>query len=118
MKTTENWQTKQLGMNTVAFFIFSAFVKLFPKKEEKKECNSIMASFFTYSEKGNKVDAKIVFRNQSKCATAYVWDFGDGNVSTEENPVHIYEAPGTYVVKLIAVSDHGSDSEKQLIEID
>ncbi|MEM6719541.1 MAG: PKD domain-containing protein [Bacteroidota bacterium] len=26
------------------------------------------------------------------------WDFGDGNFSNEENPVHSYASPGTYIV--------------------
>jgi gliding motility-associated-like protein len=26
------------------------------------------------------------------------WDFGDGNFSNEENPVHTYASPGTYIV--------------------
>lgn len=30
----------------------------------------------------------------------YLWDFGDGTTSTEENPAHTYEAEGTYTVTL------------------
>lgn len=30
----------------------------------------------------------------------WFWDFGDGNTSTQQHPVHIYSAPGTYQVKL------------------
>ncbi|MCK9278643.1 MAG: PKD domain-containing protein, partial [Methanoculleus sp.] len=32
--------------------------------------------------------------------TAWAWDFGDGNTSTEQNPVHIYTRVGTYPVTL------------------
>lgn len=28
------------------------------------------------------------------------WDFGDGNTSTTINPIHVYAAPGNYLVKL------------------
>ena len=28
------------------------------------------------------------------------WDFGDGNTSTEQNPIHVYFAPGEYTVSL------------------
>ncbi|MDR6969426.1 gliding motility-associated-like protein [Flavobacterium arsenatis] len=36
-----------------------------------------------------------------------VWDFGDGIVSSEENPIHIYTREGTYEVKLTAVYPFG-----------
>ncbi|MDT0688488.1 T9SS type B sorting domain-containing protein [Salegentibacter sp. F188] len=31
---------------------------------------------------------------------AVEWDFGDGNLSSEENPSHTYSAPGSYTVSL------------------
>lgn len=33
-------------------------------------------------------------------AATYSWDFGDGTGSTDANPTHIYEEPGTYLVVL------------------
>jgi len=30
----------------------------------------------------------------------YAWQFGDGQTSTEENPVHVYATPGVYTVTL------------------
>lgn len=32
--------------------------------------------------------------------TSYLWDFGDGTVSDQEDIIHVFEKPGTYVVKL------------------
>ena len=43
----------------------------------------------------------------------YVWDFGDGQSSTLENPVHVYTDPGTYTVKLKVTGNAGSDSVVQ-----
>lgn len=31
---------------------------------------------------------------------SYYWDFGDGNSSTEQHPVHVYEEVGSYIVSL------------------
>jgi len=33
-------------------------------------------------------------------ATSWKWDFGDGSVSTEQNPIHRYARGGDYVVVL------------------
>ncbi|MBY0244803.1 MAG: PKD domain-containing protein, partial [Sphingobacteriaceae bacterium] len=41
----------------------------------------------------------------------WTWDFGDGIVSTDKNPTHIYKLPGTYRVKLTAGVSDGCDSE-------
>lgn len=40
--------------------------------------------------------------NLSANASDHQWDFGDGAVSTEVNPVHYYTTPGTFDVQLIA----------------
>lgn len=46
------------------------------------------------------------------------WDFGDGNFSTEQNPVHQYGSPGIYTVKLITIDSFGCTSEiVKLIEV-
>ena len=39
----------------------------------------------------------------------YVWDFGDGNTSTDEDPDHTYSVDGTYTVTLTATSDNGCE---------
>ncbi len=42
------------------------------------------------------------FSNNSSNASSYLWDFGDGNSSTEINPMHIYADAGIYQVSLTA----------------
>jgi PKD repeat protein len=55
----------------------------------------IIASF-TYTAENQTIS----FLNTSIEATSFAWDFGDGNNSTETNPVHIYTASGNYNVTL------------------
>ncbi len=43
--------------------------------------------------------------------TAWSWNFGDGNTSTEQNPSHAYTAAGTYTVILTATSAACDDIE-------
>jgi len=43
--------------------------------------------------------------------TTWAWSFGDGNISTEENPTYAYETDGTYTVSLTVTSEDGSDTE-------
>jgi hypothetical protein len=40
-------------------------------------------------------------------ATTYLWDFGDSQTSTDENPTHDYAAAGTYDVSLEACNSEG-----------
>ena len=54
-------------------------------------------------------------------AVNYLWNFGDGSTSTEENPVYSYSAEGTYSVTLTAFNPSGCDSsitEINLINIE
>lgn len=41
---------------------------------------------------------------------AWSWDFGDGEASTEQNPVHNYKIAGTYTVTLTVTNDNGNTS--------
>ncbi|WP_157454144.1 PKD domain-containing protein [Crocinitomix catalasitica] len=41
----------------------------------------------------------------------WLWEFGDGTTSAEENPTHIYELSGTYTVTLTVSNEAGDDSE-------
>jgi len=46
--------------------------------------------------------------------TSWLWDFGNGESSTEQNPTNTYNDVGTYTVKLTATNDHGSDDEEKI----
>ncbi len=39
---------------------------------------------------------------------SYAWDFGDGNISSEVNPSHVYTASGTYDATLVVTDNEGA----------
>jgi len=47
----------------------------------------------------------------------WVWDFGDGNTSTEPSPYHLYSEPGTYTVSLTVFDNRGAQATTT-IEVD
>jgi PKD repeat protein len=80
--------------------------------EEPTEEN-VNASFEFQSEE-IFVDAAVSFTNTSSGidqSTVFNWDFGDGNTSTQKNPVHTYTEIGTGIYKVeLKVSNGSSES--------
>ncbi|MEM7220381.1 MAG: PKD domain-containing protein [Pseudomonadota bacterium] len=46
--------------------------------------------------------------------TGYVWDFGDGNTSTDRNPTHTYANVGQYTATLTVTDDAGATGVQML----
>lgn len=64
------------------------------------------SAVFTANDQCDGTD--ITFNNSSSISTGtntYLWTFGDGTTSTDENPVHSYSSPGSYEVILRVTSD-------------
>ena len=58
-------------------------------------------------------NTNITFTNNSKNATIYAWNFGDGTTSNLQGPTHTYSVAGTYSVKLVESNGTYSDSITQ-----
>jgi len=52
----------------------------------------------------------VTFTDASTNATSWSWNFGDGNTSDEQNPVHTYTQSGTYNVTLTVTGQGGCSS--------
>ena len=59
----------------------------------------------------------VKFTDLSQNATAWNWDFGDGDNSTDENPVHAYSTAGNYTVTLTASNEAGSVSKVNIVNL-
>ena len=57
------------------------------------------------------------FTNTSLGGNSYVWDFGDGNFSADENPVHTYASPDSYTVTLTVTNDCGETTFSETVVI-
>ena len=63
---------------------------------------------------GPEIDVPIQFENLSLNASAYSWDYGDGEFdSLVIDPSHTYEDPGTYTVTMTAYTEDGQMSVAQ-----
>jgi hypothetical protein len=51
------------------------------------------------------------FQNCSSDSDQYEWDFGDGTISTDVNPVHSFSDTGLFQVQLRAISDYGGNED-------
>jgi hypothetical protein len=58
----------------------------------------------------------VVFDNQTTGGFSYRWDFGDGDSSFQENPVHTYASPGEYDVTLTVSSPCGDFTSTQKVQ--
>jgi hypothetical protein len=49
--------------------------------------------------------------------TSWLWDFGDGGTSTQQNPSHAYAAAGNYSVKLTVTNAGGSSQAVKVVAV-
>jgi gliding motility-associated-like protein len=61
---------------------------------------------FTWQPNPPEKNTPTRFTNLSIGAVRYQWDFGDGESSTEVNPIHLYNASGNYNAVLIAFNQY------------
>jgi gliding motility-associated-like protein len=89
--------------------VLTDFIEVFPLPN---------ANFDLDPEVVNLLDATINFTDLSTSnVTQWDWNFGDGHISTIQNPIHLYSDTGTYTINLMVTTVHGCTDEvsRQLI---
>lgn len=102
---------------------FSKTVLTHEKEQQKKETSNIKqpgtlnfepgtsppppTADYTSSAKSGCGSLTVLFENRSLHANTYIWYFGDGGTSGEENPTYIYDRSGEYIVSLTAIGEGG-----------
>lgn len=70
---------------------------------------------FTFEAHNNTIH--FINTSEGDVELSYEWDFGDGITSTEDNPIHIYEIPGLYAVRLTAKGCKTTNTSSRFINI-
>jgi PKD repeat protein len=60
----------------------------------------------------------VSFTNGTSNATSYLWDFGNGQISTVQNPTYTYPVQGNYNVTLKAANSCDTNTYKMLLKVD
>lgn len=88
--------------------------RLMPREENLRRPIAADWSFRVVSE----ADRVVAFRDRSDGeVTAWRWDFGDGETSTERNPTHQYQRPGEYVVTLKVEGPQGKSRRSKVWDV-
>ncbi|GEO09137.1 hypothetical protein SAE01_16330 [Segetibacter aerophilus] len=73
--------------------------------------NALPVAYFNQSDSTGCFPLKVAFKDSSIAGSGTVqkwqWDFGDGTLSTEQNPSHTYTSPGNFTVILRVTNSNG-----------
>lgn len=84
--------------------------------EPVPEGNPPVASF-TVSASAEIGGATRFTDTSTESPTSWLWDFGDGETSTEQNPIHQFATAGSFTVELTATNASGSDSDDDSVSV-
>ena len=105
-------QTLDLGVDATAQVLYV------PESTIASAPPAPLADFTFVLPDPSEAPATVMFIDQSTAPTEWAWDFGDGSpIVNDQNPTHVYEADGEYLVKLTAINLTTADIEQKLVVI-
>ncbi|WP_290838549.1 T9SS type A sorting domain-containing protein [Flavobacterium sp.] len=100
------WFSKEYGIPVLqadGFELFNIFVPTSVTYLDQPMClapNAMFGYLPTANYDAETQSAAVTFNNLSENYDSVLWDFGNGETSTELNPMHEYDCPGTHSVTL------------------
>jgi hypothetical protein len=101
--TNKNIMKKTPHLSGCIFLVLMIFILSSCSKEEIRPTFPISADIFHSIN-----DKQVAFTALTHSAVSWLWDFGDGETSSEKNPVHVYANGGYYKVVLTAADNEGT----------
>ena len=77
-------------------------------------CEKTPVASFSTDDSVVEVGQVVFFSNSSHNGDSYEWDFGDGFISEERNPSHIFNSTGSFEVVLTVFGQSGQSDEASL----
>lgn len=117
------------GLEVDFEFLSAGFYPVSLSVSTDQGCSSEATEFITiaplpviiFNFTGECEGTPVQFLNQSSNQVGsidYLWDFGDGNFSSDINPSHVYSSEGNYTISLTGTSSYGCvNSATQSISI-
>jgi len=103
--------SRQSNFNNLVFDQSTDLFSIMGKIDESDPCDGTApVADFTANPVSGQSPLQVSFTDQSSCATAWQWSFGDGTSSNLQNPVKTYAAPGLYTVSLTVSGPGGEDT--------
>ncbi|MCE7070776.1 PKD domain-containing protein [Dyadobacter sp. CY327] len=72
---------------------------------------------FDISEENCTYNCDVTFTNKSASGVTYLWNFGDGSLSTDLSPKHTYKRAGAYNVILVTRNGNLTSMKKKTVQI-
>lgn len=101
------------GTYTVTLTVYNGIGSSTVTKTDYITIQSAPTAGFSFNINGQTVN----FSNSSSGANTYLWNFGDGQTSTQTNPAHTYAVGGVYTVTLTSTNDCGSSTSTQTVSL-
>jgi len=94
---------KTPNLSGFIFMVVTIFLLSSCSEDETRKTFPISADIFH-----SIADKQVAFTALTHSAVSWSWDFGDGETSSEKNPVHVYTDGGYYEVVLTATDNEGT----------